>query len=82
MISVKAEFTLAFDSEKEAYAIYRGLKPETEIHASPSDRAGVKLHFMKNTLSLDIRAIDTASFRACVNTYSRWIGMTKSLTKV
>ena len=80
MISAKAKFTFALDSEKEAQAIYNALKPET--HAGPSDRAGVKLHLMKNTLSLDIQAIDTASFRACVNTYSRWISMTKSLAEV
>jgi len=82
MISAKAKFTFALDSEKEAQTIYNALKPETETHAGPSDRAGVKLHLMKNTLSLDIQAIDTASFRACVNTYSRWISMTKSLAEV
>lgn len=80
MILAKGEFRLDFGSGSEAHAIYRALKPET--HAGPSDRAGVKLHLMKNTLSLDIQAVDAASFRACVNTYSRWIGMAKSLTGV
>ncbi len=80
MISAKAEFKLTLGSEQEAYAIYNALKPETT--AGLSDRAGVKLRLMENILSLDIRAIDTASFRACVNTYSRWISMSKSLTEV
>jgi KEOPS complex subunit Pcc1 len=80
MISAKAEFTLAFDSEQKANAIYNALKPET--NAGPSDRTKVKLHLAENVLNLGIEAADAASFRACVNTYSRWINMTKSLTEV
>ncbi|MEE9564453.1 MAG: KEOPS complex subunit Pcc1 [Candidatus Hydrothermarchaeaceae archaeon] len=80
MISAKAEFKFAFDSEKEARVIYNALKPE--IHAGPSDRTEVKLRLAENILGLDIKAADNASFRACANTYSRWIGMTKSLMEV
>lgn len=80
MIKAKAKFTLAFDSEEKANAIYGALKPETG--AGPTDRAKVLLRLKENTLGIDITAADSASLRACVNTYSRWINMTKSLEEV
>lgn len=80
MTSAKAELELAFDSKEKANAIYGALKPETG--AGPTDRAKVLLHLDENTLGIDISARDSTSLRACVNTYSRWINMTKSLVEV
>jgi tRNA threonylcarbamoyladenosine modification (KEOPS) complex Pcc1 subunit len=80
MDSAKAEFELTFDSKEKAGAIYRALKVETD--AGPADRAKVLLHLNENILGIDITAMDSASLRACVNTYSRWINMTKSLVEV
>lgn len=80
MLKAKAEFTLTFDSEKKTNAVYNALKPETD--AGPSDRTSVLLHQRKDTIGLNIEAMDSASLRASVNTYSRWINMTKSLTEV
>jgi tRNA threonylcarbamoyladenosine modification (KEOPS) complex Pcc1 subunit len=80
MIKAKAKFTLTFDSEKTADAICCALKPEMD--AGPTDRAKVLLHLNENMLGIDITAMDSASLRACVNTYSRWINMTKSLVEV
>jgi KEOPS complex subunit Pcc1 len=80
MILANAKITMAFDSAKKANAIYNALKPE--IHAGPSDRTKVKLYLGKNIMDLDIEALDSASLRASINTYSRWINMTKSLSEV
>ncbi len=80
MISAKAKIALVFDSQKKANAIYDAFLPE--IHAGPTDRAKVLLHLEKNIMNIDITAADSASLRASVNTYSRWINMTKSLTEV
>lgn len=80
MISAKANISLAFDSAKNANAIYNALKPEMD--AGPSDRTRVSLHLKKNIMDIDIEAADATSLRASVNTYFRWINMTKSLTEV
>lgn len=80
MNSAKAEFELAFDSKEKANAVYNALKVETDV--GPTDRAKVLLRLKENTLGIDIKASDSASLRACVNTYSRWINMTKSLVEV
>ncbi len=82
MISAYAEFLLAFDSDAKARAIYLAIKPESKTGAGPSDRANVKLHLNGNEIGLEVSAVDAASFRACVNTYSRWIKMSKSLMEV
>lgn len=76
----KAELTLAFNSEKEANAIYEALEPEAR--AGPTDRAKVTLHHDKKKLELNVQAKDASAFRACIYTYSRWIRMAKSLSEV
>ncbi|MEE8401027.1 MAG: KEOPS complex subunit Pcc1 [Candidatus Hydrothermarchaeaceae archaeon] len=76
----KAKIALAFNSEKEANAIYRALEPEA--CAGPTDRAKVTLHHDKKKLELKVRAKDASSFRAGIYTYSRWIRMAKSLSEV
>lgn len=80
MVKAEARFELTFDSQEKADAVYNALKVETDV--GPTDRAKVSLHLDENILGIDVRASDSASLRACVNTYSRWINMTKSLVEV
>ena len=80
MNSAKAELALTFDSDQKAEAVYNAILPE--VNTGPADRAKVLLHLDKNTLGIDIKAADSASLRASVNSYSRWINMAQSLTEV
>ncbi len=80
MNSGKAELALTFDSNEEAEAVYNAILPE--VNTGPADRAKVFLHVDENTLGIDIKAEDSASLRASVNSYSRWINMAQSLMEV
>ena len=80
LIKGEASFAFKFDSQKNAKAIYEALVVETD--EGPVDRTKSILHLEKDTISLDLEAVDSASMRASVNSYSRWINMAKSLTEV
>ncbi|MBI5253971.1 MAG: hypothetical protein HY930_06230 [Euryarchaeota archaeon] len=94
MIEAAAHIKLHFDSEREAHIIYSVLKPE--LISAPSDnsdrklacvpsslrkRASVEFTRRKNEIELGIKAADAASFRAALNSYMRWIMLSKSLIK-
>ena len=68
---VEAEIEIEFQSHEEAEIVLRSIKPE--INGSPSDRTSVNIDIIKRTLKIDIDAKDTASFRASLNSYLRWI---------
>ena len=80
MIKGKASFAFSFDSPKSAKAIYEALVVETG--EGPVERAKAILRLEEDSIGLDIEARDSASMRASVNSYSRWINMAKSLTEV
>lgn len=79
MIEAIAHIKLHFDSEREARIIYSVLRPE--LISAPSDRASVEFTRRKNEIELGIKAADAASFRAALNSYMRWIMLSKSLIK-
>jgi tRNA threonylcarbamoyladenosine modification (KEOPS) complex Pcc1 subunit len=79
MLEANAEIEIAFDTEEEAEVVYNALKPE--VSSSPSQRSRVSLRLINRKLHLGIEATDASSFRAAVNTYSRFIKITRLIFK-
>jgi KEOPS complex subunit Pcc1 len=74
---VKTELEIEFDNQREAEIVLGSIKPE--INGSPSDRTSVSIDIHDNTLKIVINAKDTASFRASLNSYLRWIKLSKEI---
>jgi KEOPS complex subunit Pcc1 len=74
---IETELELEFDTSKEAEIVLSSIKPE--INGSPSDRTSVNIDIHDNTLKIVINAKDTASFRASLNSYLRWIKLSKEV---
>jgi len=78
---VETEIDIEFDSSKEAETILRSIQPE--IISAPSDRSMVKAYIVNNrTLRLEINSEDSASFRASINSYLRWIILSYEVSKL
>ena len=75
--SIKTELEIEFDNPREAEIILGSIKPE--INGSPSDRTSVNIDIHDNTLKIIINAKDTASIRASLNSYLRWIKLSKEV---
>jgi KEOPS complex subunit Pcc1 len=75
--NIKTELEIEFDNPREAEIILGSIKPE--INGSPSDRTSVNIDIHDNTLKIIINAKDTASFRASLNSYLRWIKLSKEV---
>jgi KEOPS complex subunit Pcc1 len=71
LTGIETELEIEFNTNKEAEIVLKSIKPE--INGSPSDRTSVCIDIHENTLKLTIDAQDTASFRASLNSYLRWI---------
>lgn len=69
--SVEAQFEIEFDSPKEAEIVLSAIQPE--ITDSPSDRTTTEVKCENKTLVIDIKAQDSPSLRASVNSYLRWV---------
>jgi KEOPS complex subunit Pcc1 len=74
---VETELEIEFDNQREAEIVLGSIKPE--INGSPSDRTSVSIDIHDNTLKIIINAEDTASFRASLNSYLRWIKLSKEI---
>ena len=74
---IETELELEFDTSQEAEIVLGSIKPE--INGSPSDRTSVSIDIHDNTLKIVINAKDTASFRASLNSYLRWIKLSKEV---
>ena len=68
---VDMQFQIEFEDFDQANIILKALKPE--INSSPSERATVELSLKDKILDVNIKASDTTSLRAAVNSYLRWI---------
>jgi KEOPS complex subunit Pcc1 len=75
--SIKTELEIEFDNPREAEIVLGSIKQE--INGSPSDRTSVSIDIHDNTLKIIITAKDTASFRASLNSYLRWIKLSKEV---
>jgi KEOPS complex subunit Pcc1 len=70
---VEIQLEVELDSPKEAEIVYEALKPEIISSNSSQSRSWMKLTDRK--LILDIRARDSTSLRASINSYLRWINL-------
>ena len=68
---VEAQFEIEFDSQIEAGIILSAIKPE--FSDSPSDRTMTEVRCEENVLTIDIKAQDSPSLRAALNSYLRWV---------
>ena len=74
---VETELEIEFDNSQEAKIVLASIEPE--INGSPSDRTSVNIDIRDTTLKIVINAKDTASFRASLNSYLRWIKLSKEV---
>jgi len=74
---VETELEIDFENPRDAKIVLGSIKPE--ISGSPSDRTSVSVDIRDSTLKIVINAKDTASFRASLNSYLRWIKLSKEV---
>lgn len=75
--SVETELEVEFENSRKAQIILKSLKPE--IIGSPSDRTSVKMNVRDRHLKIVIHAHDSASLRASVNSYLRWLKLSDEI---
>ncbi len=74
---VESEFEIEFENSRDAEIVIESIKPE--IDGSPSDRTSVRVDINDNVLKIFIKAKDSTSFRASLNSYLRWIKLSKEV---
>ena len=73
----QAIIRLNFSSEKQLKVVLEALKPETR---RPSTRRSkVQMKGEGNSLTVNFAARDTSALRAAINSYLRWILLTKTM---
>lgn len=77
---VDANFVIELPTWHEAENIFQAIGPE--LDDSPSERAKVDITFQENYLILAIKAQDTPSLRAAMNSYLRWIMLSKKVLEL
>lgn len=77
---VEAQLEIEFDSEKDAEVVLSAIKPE--ISDSPSDRTITGVKSENKVLTIDIKAQDSPSFRAALNSYLRWVILSQEILKL
>jgi len=76
-MKAQAVIRLNFSSEKQLKVVLEALKPETR---SPlTRRSKVQMESEGNSLTLNFKASDTSALRAAINSYLRWILLTKTI---
>ncbi|MEM3402605.1 MAG: KEOPS complex subunit Pcc1, partial [Candidatus Hadarchaeales archaeon] len=73
---VVARVEMELRTEKEATTALRAIEPEKKIEAS---KVRVNLAANGKVLRLELEADDTASIRAALNSYLRWISVAKGV---
>jgi len=76
-MKAQAIIRLNFSSEKQLKIVLEALKPETRSPATR--RSKVEMKGEGNSLTLNFEARDTSALRAAMNSYLRWILLTKSI---
>jgi KEOPS complex subunit Pcc1 len=74
---VESELEIEFENSRDAEIVIESIKPE--INGSPSDRTSVSVDIHNNVLKIFITAKDSTSFRASLNSYLRWIKLSKEV---
>lgn len=76
-MKAQAIIRLNFSSEKQLKVVLEALKPETRT--PPTRRSKVQMKGEGNSLTLNFKASDTSALRAAINSYLRWILLTKTI---
>ena len=76
-MKAQAIIRLNFSSEKQLKVVLEALKPETKT--PPTRRSKVQMKGKGNSLTLNFKARDTSALRAAINSYLRWILLTKTV---
>jgi len=76
-MKAQAVIRLNFSSEKQLKVVLEALKPETRT--PPTRRSKVQIKGEGNSLTLNFKASDTSALRAAINSYLRWILLTKTI---
>jgi len=76
-MKAQAIIRLNFSSEKQLKVVLEALKPETRT--PPTRRSEVQMKGEGNSLTLNFKASDTSALRAAINSYLRWILLTKTI---
>lgn len=76
-MKAQALIRLNFPSERDMEIALRALQPETR--ASPAARSRVQVRGEGRTLTLSFEAKDTSALRAAINSYLRWVHLTKGV---
>jgi len=76
-MKAQAIIRLDFSSEKQLKVVLEALKPETRSPATR--RSKVQMESEGNSLTLNFKASDTSALRAAINSYLRWILLTKTI---
>jgi KEOPS complex subunit Pcc1 len=75
--NIRTIIEIEFENAKNAMFIFKSIKPE--IHYYPSERSLINLEIDGQILKLKIHSKDTPSFRASLNSYLRWIILSKEI---
>ena len=78
-MKAQAVIRLNFSSEKQLKVVLEALKPETGI--ASARRSKVRVKGEGNSLTLSFDATDTSGLRAAINSYLRWIQLTRNVLK-
>ena len=77
---VESQIELEFPSNGDAEIVLRSIEPE--IKESPSERTITEIECHRNILKITIIAKDTTSLRASLNSYLRWIILSKQILEL
>jgi KEOPS complex subunit Pcc1 len=69
--SAQFQLELTLDDHQDAEVLYKSIKPE--ITSAPSSRTHSTLELHGNIIKLRVKAKDSTSLRAAINSYMRWI---------
>ncbi|BDZ68030.1 KEOPS complex subunit Pcc1 [Methanobacterium ferruginis] len=76
----ETQFEFEFPSQKDAEIVLLAVEPE--ITDSPSERTVTEIDCHHNILRINIKAQDTPSLRAALNSYLRWIILSQKVLEL
>jgi len=76
-MKAQAVIRLSFQSERDVEIALQALQPETRT--APAVRSRVQIRGEGKNLILSFEAKDTSALRAAINSYLRWVHLTKDV---
>lgn len=76
-MNAKANVRLKFQSREKLESVFKALEPETRT--ALTQRSKVSISKEGNSLNLIFEATDTSALRAAINSYLRWILLTREV---